>query len=160
MNSNPKISVIVPVYNTEAYLKECVDSIVNQTYQNLEILLVDDGSTDNSGAMAEKFALEDKRVRVFHKENGGSSSARNLGIKEATGEYIGFIDSDDYIEPDMYELLAEGVGKYGLEMAQISRDEVDEEGNRMPDVCIPPKAEWLLTPQEMMKELLMHRGDC
>lgn len=153
------ISVIVPVYNIQNYLERCVKSIMNQTYQKLEILLVDDGSTDGSGEICERLAKEDERIRVFHKENGGSSSARNLGIREAKGEYLGFIDSDDYIEPDMYELLAEGIGKYGLEMAQISRDEVDEEGNRMPDVCIPPKEEWLLTPQEMMEELLMHRGD-
>ena len=85
------ISVIVPVYNTVEYLPRCVDSIRRQTYRNLEIILVDDGSTDTSGAMAEKFALEDKRVRVFHKENGGSSSARNLGIEKARGDYLYFL---------------------------------------------------------------------
>ncbi len=159
MSDSFLISVIVPVYNIKEYLERCVRSIMNQTYQNLEILLVDDGSTDGSGKLCEKLAKEDTRIRVFHKENGGSSSARNLGIREARGEYLGFIDSDDYIEPDMYELLADGIVRYGLEMAQISRDEVDEEGNRMPDVCIPPKEEWLITPQEMMNELLMHRGD-
>ena len=79
----PLISVIVPIYNVVDYLQRCVDSIRKQSYRNLEIILVDDGSTDNSGAMAEKFALEDKRIRVFHKENGGSSSARNLGIEKA-----------------------------------------------------------------------------
>ena len=99
------ISVIVPIYNTVEYLPRCVDSIRRQTYRNLEIILVDDGSTDNSGAMAEKFALEDKRVKAFHKENGGSSSARNLGIEKASGDFIGFVDSDDYIEPEMYERL-------------------------------------------------------
>jgi len=154
-----RISVIVPVYNIQEYLERCVHSICEQTYKNLEIILVDDGSTDGSGELCEKLAKEDDRIRVFHKKNGGSSSARNLGIREATGEYLGFIDSDDYVEPDMYELLADGIVRYGLEMSQISRDEVDEEGNRMPDVCIPPKEEWLITPQEMMNELLMHRGD-
>lgn len=154
-----RISVIVPVYNIKEYLERCVRSICAQTYRNLEILLVDDGSTDGSGDLCERLAKEDERIRVFHKENGGSSSARNLGIKEATGEYIGFIDSDDYIEPDMYELLMDGIVRYGLEMAQISRDEVDEAGVRMPDVCIPPKEEWLITSNEMMRELLMHRGD-
>lgn len=153
------ISVIVPVYNIKDYLERCVRSIMGQTYSNLEILLVDDGSTDGSGEICERLAQEDNRIRVFHKENGGSSSARNLGIREARGEYLGFIDSDDYIEPDMYGLLVKGVIENGLEMAQISRDEVDEDGNRMPDVCIPPKEEWLITPQEMMNELLMHRGD-
>ena len=159
MNNDFLISVIVPVYNIQDYLERCVRSIMNQTYKNLEILLVDDGSTDGSGDLCERLAKEDERIRVFHKENGGSSSARNLGIREAKGEYLGFIDSDDYIEPDMYELLASTIVKYDAPMAQVSRDEVDEEGNRMPDVCIPPKEEWLITPQEMMNELLMHRGD-
>ena len=131
MSDSFLISVIVPVYNIKEYLDRCVRSIMNQTYQNLEILLVDDGSTDGSGELCEKLAKEDTRIRVFHKKNGGSSSARNLGIREAKGEYLGFIDSDDYIEPDMYELLADGIVRYGLEMVQISRDEVDEEGSRM-----------------------------
>lgn len=158
--SNPfLISVIVPVYNIEQYLERCVRSIMEQTYRDLEILLVDDGSTDQSGAICDRLAGEDARIRVFHKENGGSSSARNLGIANAKGEYLGFIDSDDHIEPDMYEILASGIKKYGLRMAQISRDEVDENGNRMPDVCIPPKEECLITDEEMMRELLTHRGD-
>lgn len=155
------ISVIVPVYNIESeYLERCIRSICNQTYKNLEIILVDDGSNDGSGIICDKFAMEDSRIRVFHKENGGSSSARNLGIKEAKGEYIGFIDSDDYIEPDMYELLAGAVEKYDAPMAQISRDEIDETGMRMPDICIPPKEELRITSEDMMRELLMHRGDC
>lgn len=153
------ISVIVPVYNIEQYLERCMRSIMEQTYRNLEILLIDDGSTDQSGVICDRLAKEDARIRVFHKENGGSSSARNLGILHAKGEYLGFIDSDDYIEPDMYEILAHGIKVHGLRMAQISRDEVDEEGNRMPDVCIPPKEERLITDEEMMRELLMHRGD-
>lgn len=153
------ISVIVPVYNIEEYLERCVRSICQQTYTNLEILLVDDGSTDQSGVLCEKLAEEDKRIRVFHKKNGGSSSARNLGILKARGEYLGFIDSDDYIEPDMYELLAGAITEYGVEMSQISRDEIDERGNRMPDVCIPPKEVRVITAQEMLQELLMHTAD-
>lgn len=159
--SDKLISVIVPVYNIESeYLERCIGTICGQTYQNLDIILVDDGSTDGSGVICDKFATEDSRIRVFHKENGGSSSARNLGIKEAKGEYIGFIDSDDYIESDMYELLAGAVEKYNAPMAQISRDEIDEQGNRMPDICIPPKEELRITSEDMMRELLMHRGDC
>ena len=155
------ISVIVPVYNIEKeYLERCVRSVMNQTYRKLEILLVDDGSTDGSGTVCDSLAKEDERIRVFHKENGGSSSARNVGIQNATGEYIGFIDSDDYIEPDMYELLAEAVQKHAVPMAQVSRDEMDAQGSRMPDVCIPPKEEICITSEEMMRELLMHRGDC
>lgn len=155
-----KISVIVPVYNVMAYLTRCVGSIRKQTYRNLEILLVDDGSTDNSGALCEKFALEDKRIRVFHKENGGSSSARNLGIEKATGDFIGFVDSDDYIEPEMYERLLAMLLEENLLVAQCSRDEIDEQGNRMPDVCTPPEAQVLVESEDFLRELLMHRGDC
>ena len=159
--SGTLISVIVPVYNIESeYLERCLSSICNQTYKNLDIILVDDGSTDGSGDICDKFATEDNRIRVFHKENGGSSSARNLGIKEAKGEYIGFIDSDDYIEADMYELLADAIVKFDAPMAQISRDEIDEQGNRMPDICIPPIHESRVSSEDMMRELLMHRGDC
>ena len=155
------ISVVVPVYNIESeYLERCISAICGQTYRNLDIILVDDGATDESGAICDRFAAEDDRIRVFHKENGGSSSARNLGIREAKGEYIGFIDSDDYVEPDMYELLANAVVKYDAPMAQISRDEIDEQGNRMPDVCIPPAEETKISSEDMMRELLMHRGDC
>lgn len=154
------ISVIVPVYNIVEYLQRCVDSIRRQTWRNLEIILVDDGSTDNSGALAEKMALEDKRIRVFHKENGGSSSARNLGISHARGDYIGFVDSDDYIEPQMYERLLSVALSENLLMVQTSRDEIDEQGNRMPDVCTPPDRPQLWECERFMRELLLHRGDC
>ena len=154
------ISVIVPIYNVVELLPRCVNSIRKQTYRNLEIILVDDGSTDNSGAMAEKFAMEDKRVRVFHKENGGSSSARNLGIEKARGQYIGFVDSDDYIEPQMYERLLAVALQENLLMVQTSRDEIDEQGNRLPDVCIPPEKPELWECDHFMRELLLHRGDC
>ena len=99
------ISVIVPVYNVEKYLDNCVESIVNQTYKDLEIILVDDGSPDNCPAMCDEWAKKDSRIRVIHKENGGVSSARNIGLDNVTGEYIGFVDSDDYLESNMYELL-------------------------------------------------------
>lgn len=154
------ISVIVPIYNVVKYLPRCVGSICRQTYKNLEIILVDDGSTDNSGAMAEKFAMEDKRVRVFHKENGGVSTARNLGIEMARGEYIGFVDSDDYIEPQMYERLLSVALQEKLMMVQVSRDEIDEEGNLMENVCVPPEKPELWDCGHFMRELLLHRGDC
>ncbi len=101
----PLISIIVPVYNTEKYLDRCIQSIVNQTYKNLEIILVDDGSTDKSAEICDNYASIDDRIRVIHKKNGGSSSARNAGLDACNGEYIGFIDSDDYISLDMYENL-------------------------------------------------------
>ena len=99
------ISVIVPVYNVEKYLDECVESIVNQTYTNLEIILVDDGSPDRCPEMCDQWAKKDERIRVIHKENGGLSSARNAGLGIATGDYVGFVDSDDFIKKDMYETL-------------------------------------------------------
>lgn len=99
------ISVIVPVYNVEKYLDKCIQSILGQTYSNLEVLLIDDGSTDSSGAICDKYAAQDSRVRVFHKPNGGVSSARNLGLDNARGEWVGWVDSDDYISADMYEKL-------------------------------------------------------
>lgn len=99
------ISVIVPVYKVEQYLNVCIGSIVNQTYRNLEIILVDDGSPDNCGLMCDIWAEKDYRIRVIHQKNGGAASARNTGLDLARGEYIGFVDSDDMIRPEMYELL-------------------------------------------------------
>lgn len=100
-----KISVIVPVYKTEPYLRKCLDSILGQTYRNLEIILVDDGSPDNCGAICDEYAAGDARIRVIHQENGGVAAARNAGLDLATGDYIGWVDSDDWIEPDMFETM-------------------------------------------------------
>ncbi len=100
MNNNPKISIIVPVYNVEQYLLRCIDSILAQTFTDFEVLLVDDGSKDRSGAICDEYAAKDRRVRVFHKPNGGVSSARNVGLENARGEWIGFVDSDDYVKAD------------------------------------------------------------
>ena len=97
---HPKISVIVPVYKAEKYLHRCVDSILSQTFTDFELILVNDGSPDNSGAICDEYAKKDNRVRVFHKENGGVSSARNLGLDNAIGEWITFCDADDYVTPD------------------------------------------------------------
>lgn len=101
----PLLSIIVPIYNVEQYLDRCIQSILNQTYQNLEIILVDDGATDCSGAIADSYAAKDKRIKVFHKENGGLSDARNYGLEHVTGDYILFIDSDDFIVNIMCERL-------------------------------------------------------
>ena len=97
------ISIIVPVYNVEEYLKECIDSIINQTYKRIEIILVDDGSTDKSGKICDDYAKIDKRIKVVHKENGGLSDARNVGISVSSGKYIAFVDSDDWVEKTMYK---------------------------------------------------------
>ena len=98
------ISVIVPVYNVEAYLRKCLDSVVNQTYENLEILIVDDGSTDQSGKICDEYQ-SDRRVKVYHTDNHGLSAARNHALDRATGDYIAFLDSDDWFEPDLLKHL-------------------------------------------------------
>lgn len=100
-----KVSIVVPIYNVEKYLEQCVDSIINQTLKDIEIILVDDGSPDNCPQICNDYAKKDSRIKVVHKKNGGLSSARNAGIEVATGDYIGFVDSDDYIELDMYEKM-------------------------------------------------------
>ncbi len=105
MQNGDLISIIIPVYKVEAYLKECLDSVINQTYKDLEIILVDDGSPDNSGKMCDEYAQKDSRIKVIHKENGGLSSARNAGLDIATGEYVCFIDSDDVIDERYIEIL-------------------------------------------------------
>lgn len=160
MKKLPLITVIVPVYNTKEYLPRCVEGIMAQTYGNLEIILVDDGSTDGTGDLCDAYAGKDERIRVFHKANGGSSSARNYGLERATGEYVGFVDSDDYVEPDTYERMMRGIIETGISIAQIGRDEIDEDGNRLPDVCVPPSEEKIYSKEEFMKELLLHKGDC
>lgn len=160
MKKETLISVIVPVYNIMDCLERCVKSICAQTWENLEILLVDDGSTDGTGALCDQLAKKDGRIRVFHKENGGSSSARNLGIREAKGEWLGFVDSDDWIEPQMYERLLGAALLSGASIAQASRDEIDEEGTRRPDVCAPPKEELTRSAEEFLRTLLLHEGDC
>jgi len=109
---DPLVSVVIPVYNVESYLRECVASVVRQTYTNIEIILVDDGSTDNSGMLCDEFALSDSRICVFHKKNGGLSDARNYGIRQSHGSLISFIDSDDYVSSDyimhLYQALVKG----------------------------------------------------
>lgn len=117
------ISVIIPVYKVEPYLHRCLNSVVNQSYRNLEIVLVDDGSPDNCGTICDEYATYDPRIQVIHKENGGVSSARNAGLSVARGEWIGWIDSDDWIEPDMYEYLLRYAQSSGADIAVCGRYE-------------------------------------
>ena len=112
-----KISVIVPIYKVEKYIHRCIDSIINQTYKNLEIILVDDGSPDSCPRICDEYAKKDKRIKVIHKENGGLSDARNKGVDIATGDYIAFVDSDDYIHPNMYEVLIYELEKNNSDIA-------------------------------------------
>ena len=111
------ISVIVPIYKVEAYLRQCVDSILAQTYTDLDIVLVDDGSTDNCPAICDAYARKDARVQVVHKPNGGLMSARQAGLRVAKGDYVGFVDGDDWIESDMYARFASAIDRYTPDMA-------------------------------------------
>lgn len=126
---NPLISVIVAVYNTEKYLKKCFDSIISQTYSNLEIILVDDGSTDNSVQICEQYLKEDARFQLLTKENGGQGSARNLALGVVKGDYIGFIDSDDFIASDMYEHLVSLAIKENADIVGCETYKIDQNDN-------------------------------
>ena len=123
-----KVSVIIPVYKVEQYLDRCVESVLHQSYTNLEILLVDDGSPDRCGTMCDEWVKNDPRIRVIHKENGGLSDARNTGIDAATGAYVTFVDSDDYIATDMLRHLMEAVIANGADMGICNVSLVDDEG--------------------------------
>lgn len=123
------LSVIVPIYNCELFVRECIDSIRNQTYKNLEIILIDDGSTDSSPAICDEYAIKDNRIRVIHQSNGGLSVARNTGIEKSTGNYITFIDSDDSILPETLELAMHTVKKYSLDFIRFLAYRSGEGGN-------------------------------
>lgn len=137
------ISIIVPVYNIQEYLSRCIDSIINQTYKNIEIILVDDGSTDKSGTICDEYAGKDNRIIVIHKENGGVSSARNAGLDIAKGDYIGFVDGDDYIEKDMYQVLIDDAlqTKSQISCCQIKTYNIDntESKTLINDSCVIDK---------------------
>ena len=152
---NYLISVIVPVYNVESYLRKCVDSIINQTYKNLEIILVDDGSPDNCGKICDEYAQHDSRVKVIHKENGGLSDARNAGIDMAEGEYLTFVDSDDYIAEDMIEKLYKQLLKDNSDMSLCSFKYVDESGDEiLSRVDDSPIKNEIITGEQAVNKLL------
>lgn len=122
-----KISVIIPVYNSKKYLNKCITSVLNQSYQNIEVILVDDGSTDGSGEICDEYEKMDNRVKTIHKKNGGPSECRNVGLKVATGKCIGFLDSDDYIDVQMYEILHSTLEEYKADIAQIGHFVVSDD---------------------------------
>ena len=124
-----KVSIIVPVYNVEQYLRKCINSILSQSYKNIELILVNDGSTDNSGKICDEYAEKDKRINVIHKTNGGLSEARNVGIENSTGSYLSFIDSDDYIDVDMIELLYYACVDNDCDIAVCGKYIEKEDGN-------------------------------
>mgnify|MGYP002514942113 CR=1 FL=1 len=148
------ISVVVPVYKVEKYLDRCVQSLVNQTLKDMEIILVDDGSPDNCGAICDAYAQKDSRIRVIHKENGGLSSARNAALEVAQGEYFGFVDSDDWIEPEMYETLLAGIQKYDAQMAYGGRYDIDgNTGEKTRGLC--PRKEECISGMEMLGRVFL-----
>ena len=147
----PLISVIVPIYNVEEYLDRCVESIVNQTYKNLEIILVDDGSPDNCPQMCDNWAEKDSRIKAVHKENGGLSDARNAGMPFATGEIISFIDSDDWIELNMFETMLNRMIEDNSDIVSCGVKWVEEDGCLIRDVTSENE---VLDNKTAMKELL------
>jgi len=148
----PLITVVVPVYNVEKYLKRCVDSIREQTYRNLEIILVDDGSPDCCGSMCDAFAQEDDRIRVIHQKNGGQASARNKGVDAASGEWIAFVDADDYIHPQMYQHMYELMRAHQAQIVCCGIERVDDQGRL--SLFNPEEDELLvLTASEALREL-------
>lgn len=125
----PLISIVLPIYNIEDYLQKCMDSLLVQTYQNLEIIMVDDGATDNSGRICDEYLKKDARIKVFHKKNGGLSDARNYGIERAAGEYITCIDPDDYVDPDYIRYLYSLIEKYHTRMSVCQHRVVFDNGS-------------------------------
>lgn len=123
------ITIIIPIYQVEKYLRKCLDSVLNQTYKNLEIILIDDGSKDNSSQICEEYKKKDTRIKVIHKNNEGTAEARNDGLKIATGKYIGFVDSDDYIKSDMYQILHENMIKTNADISICNMIQVKENSN-------------------------------
>lgn len=150
---NEKISVIVPVYNVEKYLEKCVDSLINQSYKNLEIILVDDGATDSSGTLCDKLQKKDERIKVIHKVNGGLSDARNAGLDIATGEYIAFLDSDDYVHKDLYSSLYTLMKDNDCDLGICNYVYVDEEGNSIAPVSDTLKDE-VINRDEVIDKLM------
>ncbi len=150
--NQPLISVIVPIYNVEKYLDRCVESIVNQTYMNLEIILVDDGSPDNCPKMCDEWAQKDTRIKVIHKENGGLSDARNAGMPFVTGEIVSFIDSDDWIELNMFEKMLSQMQKDNSDIVSCGVKWVEEDGVVIRDVTVSKNE--VLDTHSAMKELI------
>lgn len=152
MNNLPLVSVIVPVYNVEQYLHRSIDSLLVQTYKNLEILIIDDGSTDGSAAICDYYASYDARIRVFHKENGGQSDARNMALERMTGDYVTFVDSDDYVASDMIEKFYNAIKTTGAEMVVGGYYVVNHVGEIYDMVCINIKQ--MLSGEEVAKNII------
>ena len=156
-----KISVIIPVYNVEKYLEKCLNSIINQTYKNLEIILVDDGSLDNSGAICDIYASKDNRIKVIHQENSGVSAAKNNGLKEATGELISFIDSDDTMDINFFDTLYNSLIETDADIALVGYKVVNEKGKLILDSItknnLKKDERVIYEGKDIIKELLLQK---
>lgn len=148
----PKISVIIPVYNVELYIDRCIKSVTCQTYTNLEILLVDDGSTDNCPTICDEWEKRDTRINVIHKKNGGLSDARNAGLSVATGELVGFVDSDDWISPEMYQFLYEDMVKNNSDISACGVKLIWDDDSFQKNLT--PKGNYVLNHQEAMEAII------
>lgn len=149
MNNNPLISILLPVYNTSAYLHQCLDSVLTQTYTNLQVVLVDDGSKDNSLEICQQYAAQDPRVEVYHQENQGVATARNVLLSKIKGDYFLFVDSDDWIEPLMVEYLLSQVMAYNVEMVTCAKVQKDSDKGKS-------AMEELWNQDKLLKEFLRH----
>ena len=154
----PLVSIIIPVYQVEKYLDKCIASVVGQTYQNLQIILVDDGSADRSPAICDGWQERDPRITVIHQPNGGLSQARNAGLKLATGEFIGFVDSDDWIEPDMVECLLAALQETTADIAVGGFEGFTEDSKSIPYAKSKSTERSLYYTEEALKRLLLLRG--
>ncbi len=148
----PKVSVIVPVYKVEKYLRKCVDSILNQTFSDFELWLVDDGSPDNCPAICDEYAEKDNRIKVIHKANGGLSDARNAALDVMTGEYVTFVDSDDYIAPDMLETFYDAIVRNNADIAVGNIKGVSENGE-LSDFYVPFTKETILSGTDLLQTM-------
>lgn len=150
------VSIIIPVYNVESYLRKCIESILSQSYKNLQIILVDDGSSDSSGKICEEYSKKDKRIIVVHKENGGLSDARNCGLKYANGEYLTFVDSDDWVDQNYIKYLVELKEKYNTEISICEFKYITENGEII-NKYFGDNRELVLSHKESVKELALSR---
>lgn len=154
MEGKPLVSVIIPVYNVEKYIRECLDSIVNQSYKNLQIILVDDGSTDNSGKICDEYAKKDSRITVVHQENQGAGAAKNTGLDLIKGEYFSIIDSDDYIDLSMYEKMVSLMKQYDSDIVQCLFKQVYVNKIIMRQYSTLKKSCTVLTQQKYLQHFL------
>lgn len=152
-NQDKLISIIIPVYNVKDYLEKCIISILNQTHTKIEVIIIDDGSDDGSSEICDELAIIDKRIKVFHKKNGGLSSARNMGLQYVEGEYIGFVDSDDYVSEDMYESLISYM-KQGIDIVTCGRVIVYPESCKKKQVVYATSGIKKMTREEALEEAL------